>query len=293
MAVCYQGTAGDALAQRAKKKPKNAAAAERAEAGAGEGRVAAGDYGGLKAVLAKHLEGPGEFDVSDFVGETRKALYEKNPGASILLRSECSLVGESGECIVYRFFDRCNKAMPFKPSARNPKARAAEIAAFVPEVSALADFNAFESEFMGLKGYQIIGGTGENAVDALCYQISTNSVLAASAFMKKGGKAAPKIISEAAVYRYAVDSACNWRDSGHFSFFRLEGLKTLSAGASPGGADSVTRLGVEGAAAQIVIYAFAGPAAAEKAFKNLQADEKFTCRLRGRYVVSVPAALKN
>jgi len=326
LALCSQFFSGDAFAQKARKKKKavvteGAAVPEAAEASSAADKSAkknspsaaatpaaaqateadftvTENYGAMTAVVKKHLEGD-NFDISAFVRDSQKALFEKNRAASVLLSVRCALDGASGERIAYNFFERYAGPMTVRSSNIPKKSALPLIAKYIPELQNIAGANAYESEYMGLKGYQIMGGTGENRIDAVCYQVSTNSVLIGSASMKTGrrrakdGKVAgPRIIAEPTVYRSAIDSARNWRDNAEYSFINVSGLKNFRISDEFFGANSVATLGIEGAAAQVRIYSFGDAAAAEKALKKIQDEGNAACYQKDDSVITIPQVMK-
>jgi hypothetical protein len=136
---------------------------------------------------------------------------------------------------------------------------------------ASADYFTFESDFLGCKGYQIVGkASARSHIDMLCYQVGTDSVFVAYAAADPkipGNKARPKLTMEGGFLRSAIVAAIDFENSAGFSFFETNLLKKFKP-RSGGGAICAQTSIAAGNSQLVMVYTYKNSQAASDAFKN-------------------------
>lgn len=168
----------------------------------------------------------------------------------------------------------------------------------------------FESDFLGVRGYQIISKpSAASYIDLVCYQMSTDSVflayaIAAPAVSKTKNK--PKLALEPGFFRSALVSAREFVNNQDFSFFETwllkkfkhkKGFETISAQSSISAGDSGNL---------VFAYSYVNPGAARDAFKifsmardsrpeevaeNHKKDGSYNYYLTDRHIIAVSNSL--
>lgn len=263
--------AGKKKTEAAENKKKGAAAEDAAErpagvekAGKAPGKTSKDEArqksvsGSAGEFIEKTLAGSGNSDILGAVRGAAAIVVEKFAPAPVRLSAYCTVSdGDSSE-ISYLYA----KTYGVEASVKKD---------YLPKYNS-ADYFTFESDFLGLRGYQIVSkASAKTYIDMLCYQVGTDSVFVAYAIpaaKAAGGGARPKLMAEGGFLRSAVISAIEFENGEGFSFFETNLLKKFRP-KSGGQICAQTSLNVSESPV-LIVYSCRDARAASMAF------EKFT-----------------
>lgn len=241
-----------------------------------------------------------KIDIAKFIKDSMAAISNKNPGQTVKLNVTAQLASDSSEIMVFNYSERYAKPISLK--------------AEVSEKYSGSNYFILESDYNGMRGVHITSKpSAPSHIDIVGYQVSTDSIIIGYMMpdpkilnVKNSKNIKPKIISEGAFYRQAMDSALAWKHHENFNFYDNARLKKFRSSSIFGEPMSISSIGIEGKNQNISIFAYKDFLTASGIFptlklskevpretaKNKKSDALYDYYLNDRFIIAISSGLE-